>query len=99
MEVKRAWDRAIGDMRWISLHFFEAIDLHDTCVITFPRATVAATAEPKQHKPRKSKQKADNMSNAEWGRDIHRRRDETQGRKDWLEKLQLRPADAAAEAE
>ncbi|KAM0821549.1 hypothetical protein ACQ4PT_072121 [Festuca glaucescens] len=64
-----------------------------------PRATVATTAEPKQRKPHKPKQKPDDMSNAEWDRDIHRMRAETQGWKDRLQKLKLRQADEAAEAE
>ncbi|KAM0919504.1 hypothetical protein ACQ4PT_008203 [Festuca glaucescens] len=64
-----------------------------------PCATIATAAEPKQCKPRKPKQKPDDMSNAEWDRDVHRRRAETQGQKDRLQKLKLRQADEAAEAE
>jgi hypothetical protein len=63
-----------------------------------PRTTVAA-AEPKQRKPRKPKQKADDMSNAKWDRDVHRRRTETQGWKEGLQTLKLRQADEAVEAE
>jgi hypothetical protein len=39
------------------------------------------------------------MRNAEWERDVHRRRSETQGQKERLEKLKLRQTDEAAEAE
>jgi hypothetical protein len=36
-----------------------------------PHATITATAEPKQRKPWKPKQKPDATGNAEWDRDIH----------------------------
>jgi hypothetical protein len=53
---------------------------------TKPRVAVA---ELKQRKPRTPKQKPEDMSNTEWDRDVHRRRAETQGRKDRLAKLKL----------
>jgi hypothetical protein len=63
-----------------------------------PRATIATAAEAKQRKARKPKQKPDDMSNVERDMDIHRRRAETQGRKERLQKLKLRKAGDTAEA-
>jgi hypothetical protein len=121
MEEKRAWDRPVGDRRWISLHLFTfpqflaAISpdrgvfpqdpaifpkLHTMVPKKFvgPRATITVATERNKRKPRKQKQKTDDMRNAEWNMDVHRRRAETQGRKERLQKLKLRKAGDTAEA-